>query len=104
MGVVRAEDNSTHIMDRAAAHRRAVFAILHRGSACGHRASPTASSRVEKVFCLSVLLSGMASIIFTNKEEKLLDQQYKVHLHRLLHLPLLSVNWPAVYPSLSFCI
>ena len=38
------------------------------------------------VFCLSVLLSGMASIILTKKEEKLLDQHYKVHLQRLLKL------------------
>ena len=42
--------------------------------------------RVEKVFCLSVLLSGMASIILTNKEEKLLDMHYKVHLQGLLKL------------------
>ena len=84
--MVRAEDNSAHIMDRVAAHRRAVYAILHGGSARGHRANPAASLRVEKVFCLSVLLSGMAGIMLTNKEEKLLDQHYKVHLQRLLKL------------------
>ena len=74
VGVVRAEDNSAHIMDRVAAHRRAVYAILHGGSARGHRANPAASLRVEKVLNSSVLLSGIAGIILTNKEEKLLDQ------------------------------
>ena len=86
VGVVRAADNSPHILDRVSAHRKAVFAILHGGSARGHRANPAATLRVEKVFCVSVLLSGLASLILTSKEEKLLDQQYKVHLQRLLKL------------------
>ena len=86
VGVVRAADNSPHILDRMSAHRKAVFAILHGGSARGHRANPAATIRVEKVFCVSVLLSGLASLILTSKEEKLLDQHYKVHLQRLLKL------------------
>ena len=87
VGVVRSvEGNSAHIMERVSAHRRAVFAILHGGSARGHRANPAATLRVEKVFCVSVLLSGLASLILSTKEEKLLDQHYKVHLQRLLKL------------------
>ena len=35
---------------------------------------------------MSVLLSGLASLILTSKEEKLLNQHYKVHLQRLLKL------------------
>ena len=52
----------------------------------GHRANPAASLRVEKVYCVSVLLSGMASLVFTEKEVKLMEQHYKVHLERLLKL------------------
>ena len=63
-----------------------MYAILHGGSARGHRANPAATLRVEKVFCVSVLLSGLASLILTCREEKLLDQHYKVHLQRLLKL------------------
>ena len=36
------------------------------------------------MFCLSVLLSGRASIILTNKVEKLMGQHYKVHMQRTL--------------------
>ena len=63
-----------------------MFAILHGGSARGHRANIAATLRVEKVYCVSVLLSGLSSLILTSKEEKLLDQLYKVHLQRLLKL------------------
>ena len=86
VGVVRAADNGAHILDRVSAHRKAVYAILHGGLARGHRANIAATIRVEKVFCVSVLLSGLASLILTSREEKLLDQQYKVHLQRLLKL------------------
>jgi hypothetical protein len=38
------------------------------------------------VYCVSVLLSGMATLVFSDKEVKLMDQHYKVHLQRLLKL------------------
>ena len=87
VGVVRSVDgNTAHIMDRMSAHRGAVYAVLHGGLARGHRANPAASIKVEKVYCVSVLLSGMASLILSDKEEKLVDQHYKVHIQRLLKL------------------
>ena len=73
-------------MDRMAAHRGAVYAVLHSGLARGHRANPAACLKVEKVYCVSVLLSGMASLCLSYKEEKLMDQHYKVHIQRLLKL------------------
>ena len=38
------------------------------------------------MYGISVLLSGLASLFLYSKEEKLLDQYYKVHLQRLLKL------------------
>ena len=52
----------------------------------GHRANPAATLRVEAVYGVSVLLSGLASLILSSKEENLLDQYYKVHIQRLLKL------------------
>ena len=78
--------NSTNIMERLSAHRGAVFSVLHGGLARAHRANPAASLKVEKIYCVSVLLSGMGSLILSTKEETLLNQQYKVHLQRLLRL------------------
>ena len=87
VGVVRSvQGNMAHISDRLSAHRKSVYAVLHGGLARGHRANPAASLRVEKVYCVAVLLSGMASLVFTDKEVKLMDQHYKVHLQRMLKL------------------
>jgi hypothetical protein len=87
VGVVRSVDgNMAHISDRLSAHRKSVFALLHGGMARGHRANPAACLKVEKVYCVSVLLSGMASIFLSDKEVKLMDQHYKVYLQRLLKL------------------
>ena len=41
---------------------------------------------VETVFAVPVLLSGLASLVLTAKEEKMLGQHHKVHLQRLLRL------------------
>ena len=42
--------------------------------------------RVEMVCGVPVLLSGLASLVLSAKEESLLAQQFKVHLQRLLRL------------------
>jgi hypothetical protein len=87
VGVVRCpEGSSPHIADRLSAHRKAVYSVMHAGLARGHRANTAAALRVEAVYGISVLLSGLASLILTSKDEKLLDQYYKVHLQRLLKL------------------
>ena len=87
VGVVRSvEGNGPHIAARVTAHRRAVFSLLHAGLAKGHRANPAASLRVESVYVLPVLLSGLASLVLSSKEETLLHQRYKVHVQRLLRL------------------
>ena len=103
VGVVRcAEGNSPNITARLAAHRKAVFALLYAGMAKGHRANPSACLRIETVFALPVLLSGLASTVLTSKEEKLIGQYHKVHiqrLHKLQHLLFSSLldafhSWP----------
>ena len=87
VGVIRSpEGNSPNIAARLSAHRRAVYSVLHAGLAKGHRANPAAALRVEAVYGISVLLSGLASLILSSKEEKILDQYYKVYLQRLLKL------------------
>ena len=87
VGVVRSVDgNGPNIASRLSAHRKAVFSVLHAGLAKGHRANPAACLRVESVYGVSVLLSGLSSLVLSSKEEKLIDQHYKVHIQRLLRL------------------
>ena len=63
-----------------------MYSVLSAGLAKGHRANPAASLRVENVFGVSVLLSGLASLVLTNKEESLLAGHFKIHIQRLLRL------------------
>ena len=87
VGVVRSVDgNSSHISARLAAHRKAVFAVLRAGLAKGHKANPSACLRVESIFGMPVLLSGMSSLILSKADENMLDLYYKVHIQRLLKL------------------
>jgi hypothetical protein len=88
VGVVRSvvDGNSPHIVARLAAHRGAMYGLQYAGMARGHRGNPYASLRVEAVYGLPVLLSGLASLVLSSKEEQMLDQQYKVYIQRLLRL------------------
>ena len=87
VGVIRcAEGNGPNIAARLAAHRKAVYAVLHAGLGKGHRANPAASIRIETVFAIPVLLSGLASLVMSTKEENIIGQHHKVHLQRLLRL------------------
>ena len=92
-----------HTFHSVSAHRKAVLAILHGGSARGYRANIAATLWAEKVYCMSVLLKDMASLILTSKEEKLLDQQYKVHLQRLLKLHQATPT-PVLYFLTDVCL
>ena len=97
VGVLRSSNgNGPNISARLTAHRKAVYAVLHAGLAKGHRANPAASLRVETVFAVPVLLSGLASILLTMKEEKIIGQHHKVHLQRLLRLHQ-STPAPVIY-------
>ena len=63
-----------------------MYGLQFAGLAKHHRANPYASLRVESVFGLPVLLSGLASLVLSTKEEQVLDQYYKVFIQRLLRL------------------
>ena len=103
VGVVRSvHGNGPNIAARVSAHRGAVYGLLYAGLAKGHRANPHASLRVESVFGVSVLLSGLASLVLSTKEEQLIEHHYKVHLQRLLRLHQ-ATPAPVVY-FLSGCL
>ena len=89
VGIVRSSDNSNlpHILDRISSHRRALFGVLPAGLAKRHNANPAASLRVQNVYALSVLLSGLASIPLSNSEITILEKHYKNMLRCLMKLP-----------------
>ena len=93
-----------HILDRISAHKRAIASVLHAGMAKNHRAKPSSSLQLEKIYGSSVLFSGVGSLVLNGTELKTLSNHFKLTVSRLQKLPLntpecvvffLSGNLPA---------
>ena len=79
VGVLRSNDgNLPHILNRISCHKKSLGATLAVGIARGHRANPLVGLRIEKVYATPVLLSGLGSLVLSEKEITRLDQHYKV--------------------------
>ena len=74
-------------MERLAAHRKQLFSLLPAGMAFHHLANPAASLMVEKLYCLPVLLSGLATLVLTKSEESMINRYHKNTLRMLMKLP-----------------
>ena len=61
-------------------------AILAAGLARGHRGNPAASLRVHNLYCTPVLFSGLASLVLSSTEVKILDAHYQNTLQDLQRL------------------
>ena len=79
-------------------NKRAFVAVLHTGMAKGHGGNPVASIRVDNIYCVPVLLSGLTSL----KKVKidLIDQNVKKNVDNILRLPVTLPDH--VQPSSSF--
>ena len=87
VGVVRSiHGNRPNIMARLSAHRSAVFALLNAGLAKAHRANPAASLRVERLYGIPVLLSGLATMVLAPPELAVIIGNFKQHVEQLLKL------------------
>ena len=87
VGIERATSNTVTIFTRFTAHKRALGAVLHAGLARGHRGNPAAGLRVEQLYGVPVLLSGLAPLVLTKSEESLIEQHHKqiiMNIQRLL--------------------
>ena len=81
VGIVRnIHGNGPSILSRLSAHRRAVFSLLSAGLARGHRANPAAAVRVERLYGIPVLLSGLASLVLSTQDVGLLEGHFKAHM------------------------
>ena len=87
VGVVRSiHGNRPNILARLSAHRSAVFALLNAGLARAHKANPAASLRVERLYGIPVLLSGLATMVLSPTELGIIIANFKQHVERLLKL------------------
>ena len=78
VGVVRSTTgNLPTIFARITAHKKALGAVIHTGMARSHRGNPRVSLRIERLYGIPVLLSGLSSLIISSKEEHLIEQHLK---------------------------
>ena len=77
-----------HILDRIAAHSRALASVLHTGAAKRHSANPSAALQLDKIYGSGVLFSGTASLVLNKKEIDALSRHYRHTICRLQKLPL----------------
>ena len=87
VGIVRSvHGNLPSILSRISAHNRALQSVLGAGIAKGHRGNPAASLRIEVLYALPILLSGIAALVLTKSEKDILHHHYKLSLERLQRL------------------
>ena len=87
VGVLRSvHGNQPTLLARFAAHRAALASVLHTGIARGHRGNPASSVKIHELYALPVLLSGLTSLVLTNKELGMIENHYRETLRRLLRL------------------
>ena len=87
VGIVRSTaGNLPHIQNRISSHSKALFSVLPAGLARNQNANPAASLRVEALYALSVLLSGVAALVLSDGESNTLLLHHKNTLQNLQKL------------------
>ena len=100
VGILRSvTGNLSNILKQITAHKRKLGAVLHSGVARGHHGNPAASLRVDKVYGLPVLMSGLGALVLNKSEKDIINQHYKSTLENLMRLH--QVTPPSVVYFLS---
>ena len=88
VGILRSTQagNMANLLSRESAHTKAVHAVLPAGLARNHLGNPAAALRVEKLYGVPVLLSGLGALVMSKTEEDSLDQHFKVSLESFQRL------------------
>ena len=87
LGIVRSSSgNLPNLVERFSAHKKKLFSVLPAGLALHHNANPAACLRVEQLYALPVLLSGLSALVLTSSEVALLTSHYKKILSMLMKL------------------
>ena len=88
VGVIRSNDgNLPHLQGRVTAHIKALYSVLPAGLARKHSANVAAALRVESLYALPVLLSGVAPLTLSKAEISVLHSHHKKSLLNLQKLP-----------------
>ena len=98
LGVLRTMSASSmpNLINRFSAHKRKLYSLLPSGIALRHNSSPSFSLKIERLYALPVLLSGLGALVLNRNEINALNRHYKITLRNLLKLPK-DVPEPAIF-------
>jgi hypothetical protein len=78
VGVIRSTSgNMPHILQRIASHKKDLGAVCKAGMARGQRGNPAASLRIHQLHATPVLFSGVATLVLSKVEKKVIVTHYK---------------------------
>ena len=87
VGILRSTaGNLPHIQGRITSHKKALNSLLPVGLARGHRGNPAASLKINSIYAIPVLFSGLASLLMTSSEINIVSQYMKECAERLQKL------------------
>ena len=87
VGVIRnTAGNLPNILNRITAHKNAMGSVLSTPMAQCHRGNPAASLRVHQLYGTGVLFSGLASLVLSPPEVKIIDHHYQQTIQNLQKL------------------
>ena len=87
VGVVRSTDgNLPHLLERIISHKKKLGAVMFTGIARSHRGNPAAAIKIEKLYGMPVLFSGVGSLVLNGFKINIINQHYKNTLTSLLKL------------------
>ena len=88
LGIVRSSSpgNMPNIVERLSAYKNKLFSVLPAGLALHHHANPAACLRVEQLYALPVLLSGLSALVLSQHETGIITSFHKNTLSRLMKL------------------
>ena len=78
--------NLPHIMNRIAAYKTTMASVLPAGLAKSHHGNPAAALRVHQLYAIPRFFLGLAALVLTESEVKLVDQQHHRMLERIQKL------------------
>ena len=78
--------NLPNLTNRIIAHKKALRAVLPTGMARSHRGNPAASLRVHQQYGTAVLFCGLASLVLSPSEVKIIDQHFQKTVQNIQRL------------------
>ena len=87
VGIIRSNSgNLPHLQHRISSHSKALYSVLPAGLARNQSANPAASLRVESLYALPVLLSGVAPLLLNSQELKVIHSHHRICLQNIQKL------------------